>query len=162
MRSTEPDQPADPADFPPELQEALRRMSERGPVVDMASGEVVAENGRLVHELVACFECARAIALGWWGAIARHPAEPDEPVCVLCKESAAVLTASGWFASAAALVQQRTADGQRRTWREDALKGLGITAPDEPPYPDSIGTLKDAPPDLASRADDHLDEGFGK
>ncbi|MET7310206.1 hypothetical protein ACWD7C_12890 [Streptomyces sp. NPDC005134] len=50
-------------EFPHQLQEALRRMSARGPVVDQGAGEAVAENGRLVTDepgegLVACFECA--------------------------------------------------------------------------------------------------------
>lgn len=128
MRSTEPDQPADPATFPPELQEALRRMSQRGPVVDQATGDVVARDGRLVGEQpVACLECARAIALGWFGAIARHPGDPNKPVCVLCSEGEAVLTPTQWFVRAAMLVQQRTVDGQRRSWRDDAVRGLGIT-----------------------------------
>jgi hypothetical protein len=42
--------PADPSEFPPELQEALRRMSNRGPVVDLNSGQRVAESGRLVTD----------------------------------------------------------------------------------------------------------------
>jgi hypothetical protein len=127
--------PADPAEFPPQLQETLRRMSARGdgPVVDMSTGATVAEDGRLVTDapadLVACMECARAIALGWWGAIARHFGEPGEPVCVLCGEGAAVLTAVQFFARAAVLVQQRTADGQRRSWRDDAVIGLGAARP---------------------------------
>lgn len=50
--STEPDEPFDVATAPPELQEALRRMSARGegPVVDLATGQVVAEGGRLVTD----------------------------------------------------------------------------------------------------------------
>jgi hypothetical protein len=53
MRSTEPDEPVDPATFPPELQEALQRMSARGDgrVIDMVTGKAVAEDGRM---MVAC------------------------------------------------------------------------------------------------------------
>lgn len=136
MRSTEPDQPADPADFPPELQDALRRMSARGegPVVDLATGAVVAQDGRMVsdppgEQPVACVECARAIALGWWGAISRHSGPADAPVCVLCSEGEATLAPTEWFVRAATLVQQRTVDGQRRSWRDDAVRGLGIMPP---------------------------------
>jgi len=124
--------PADPADFPPQLQEALRSMSQRGPVVDMGTGDTVAEDGRLTtdrgqeDELVACTECARAIALGWWGAISRHIGPADKPVCVLCGEGEAVHTAAGWFTTTAQLIEQRTREGQRRTWAEDAHVGLGI------------------------------------
>ncbi|WP_431959356.1 hypothetical protein [Actinacidiphila sp. bgisy160] len=123
--------PADPSEFPEPLREALARMSQRGPVVDMGTGQVVAQGGRMVAnpqdaaELVACNECARAIGLGWWGSTARHPAPDGAPVCVLCLEGEAVHTAAAWFAAAAQLVQARTADGQRRTWRDDAIKGLG-------------------------------------
>jgi hypothetical protein len=39
--------PIGPDEFPPELQDALRRMSNRGPVVDLATGQRVAEEGRL-------------------------------------------------------------------------------------------------------------------
>ncbi|MEU0788027.1 hypothetical protein ABZ341_41675 [Streptomyces sp. NPDC006173] len=51
-RSTEPDEPFDVTTAPPELQEALRRMSARGhgPVVDLATGEPVAKDGKLVGE----------------------------------------------------------------------------------------------------------------
>ncbi|MEW2301956.1 hypothetical protein AB0958_18615 [Streptomyces sp. NPDC006655] len=44
--------PLHPDDMPPQLQEALRRMSARGegPVVDMATGAVVAREGRLVTD----------------------------------------------------------------------------------------------------------------
>lgn len=51
-----------------------------GPVVDLGTGAVVARDGRLVTDqdqadpLLGCMECAGAIALGWMGAIARHPA----------------------------------------------------------------------------------------
>ncbi len=105
-------------------------MSRRGPVVNMGSGETVAEDGRLATDkpgegLVACAECARAIALGWWGSISRHAAPSGRPVCVLCSEGEATLTAVDWFALAAALVAARTADGQRRSWHDDAVKGLG-------------------------------------
>ncbi|MER6616325.1 hypothetical protein [Streptomyces xantholiticus] len=125
--------PLKPDDMPPQLKDALRRMSQRGPVVDMGTGETVAEDGRLVDEpvaddLVACNECARAVALGWWGSIARHPGAPGRPVCVLCGEGEAVHTAVEWFAMAAALVRQRTNDGQRRTWHDDAVKGLGAVS----------------------------------
>ncbi|MET8534518.1 hypothetical protein ABZV67_21965 [Streptomyces sp. NPDC005065] len=35
-----------------------------------------------------------------------------------------------WFALTASLVAARAADGQRRTWRDDAVKSLGaITFP---------------------------------
>lgn len=118
-----------PEEFPPELQEALRRMSQRGRVVDLNSGEVVAEGGQLVTDpskRVACHECARAVALGWWGSISRHIGPADAPVCLLCGEGEAVLTAEEWFAETADLIVERTRDGQRRTWRDDALKGLGL------------------------------------
>ena len=39
--------PISPDEFPPELQDALRRMSKRGPVVDLGTGQRVAEGGRL-------------------------------------------------------------------------------------------------------------------
>lgn len=126
MRSTEPDQPADPADFPPELQEALRRMSQRGPVVDLGTGTRVAQDGNLVHELVACSECARAVALGWWGSTARHYGDEGSPVCQLCSEGEATLTAEAWFALTLQLTIRNTASGARRTWRDDARKGLGL------------------------------------
>jgi hypothetical protein len=128
------DQPTAPPPFdselPPKLQDALRKMSERGPVVEMSTGATVAEGGRLVSdqpggELMACVECARAVALGWFGSIARHIGDAGAPVCVLCSEGDATLTAVEWFALTASLVSQRTADGQRRTWRDDAVKGLG-------------------------------------
>ena len=48
MRSTEPDQPADPSEFPPELQEALRRMSQRGPVRDLTTGD---DGGQIIPPL---------------------------------------------------------------------------------------------------------------
>mgnify|MGYP007011098431 CR=1 FL=1 len=124
-----------PSEFPPELQDALRSMSKRGPVVDMGTGATVAEAGRLVGDeqkgnLVACVECARAIALGWWGAISRHAAYgPDKPVCVLCCEGEATYTAEEWFVLAGQLVTQRARDGQRKTWQEDAIRGLGIQPP---------------------------------
>lgn len=118
-----------PPEFPPQLQAALRSMSQRGRVVDMASGDVVAENGALTGELVACHECARAVALGWWGSISRHTGEPGTPVCVLCSEGEAVLTPAQWFTETASLVQAHIIDGQGRTWRDDATKGLGLTGP---------------------------------
>jgi hypothetical protein len=37
-----------PDEFPPELREALAVMSLRGPVRDLSSGELVAENGRML------------------------------------------------------------------------------------------------------------------
>ena len=123
--------PANPADFPPQLQEALRRMSQRGPIVDMAPGQTVAKDGQPITDaldeaLVACNECARAVALGWWGAISRHIGPADKPVCVLCGEGEAVHTASDWFTTTAKLIEQRNREGQRRTWSEDAHIGLGI------------------------------------
>lgn len=134
MRSTEPDQPADPSTFPPELQDALRRMSQRGPVIDMGTRTVVAQDGRLADEtdpndLLGCMECARAVAQGWWGSIARHPGPADKPVCVLCGEGEATLSPGEWFSRVATLVSTPIA-ASRRTWREDSLRGLGITAPD--------------------------------
>lgn len=45
--------PARPEEFPPELQEALRRMSRRGRVIDLDTGETVADEGRLVVDLVS-------------------------------------------------------------------------------------------------------------
>lgn len=74
---------------------------------------------------VACSECARAVALGWWGAIARHIGPADRPVCLLCGEGEATLTPTQWFALADELTRSRTLDGQRRTWRDDAVRGLG-------------------------------------
>jgi hypothetical protein len=99
-------------------------------VVNLETGETVAEGGQLVTDppgdaLLACIECARAVALGWWGSIARHIAPLGRPVCVLCSEGEATLTADAWFTLTASLVAKRTADGQRRGWREDAVKGLG-------------------------------------
>ncbi|QDN94915.1 hypothetical protein FNV58_00885 (plasmid) [Streptomyces sp. RLB1-9] len=135
MRSTEPDQPLDPDDLGPELQEALRRMSARGdgPVIDLGTGAIVAKDGHLVGDLVACRECARAVALGWWGSTARHCSDPDSPVCQLCSEGEATLTAEAWFALTLQLTIQNTASGTRRTWRDDAIKGLGAIAMPEPP-----------------------------
>lgn len=37
-----------PDEFPPELQDCLRKMSKRGRVVNLQSGDVVAEDGELV------------------------------------------------------------------------------------------------------------------
>jgi hypothetical protein len=122
--------PFNAADAPPQLAAALRQMSKRGPVADLSTGERVAEDGRLVtdpeaEERVACPECARAVALGWFGSIARHIGDAGAPVCVLCSEGDASLTAAEWFALVGQLVVARTADGQRRTWRDDAAKGMG-------------------------------------
>lgn len=75
---------------------------------------------------VACDECARAVAMGWLGSISRHPAPPGAPVCVLCGEGEAVHTAEEWFEHTVALIEERDRDGQRRTWREDAMIGAGI------------------------------------
>jgi hypothetical protein len=133
MRSTEPDQPLHPDDMPPELRAALAKMSERGPVVDMGTGAVVAQDGQLVHELVACQECARAVALGWWGSTARHCSDEGSPVCQLCGEGEATLTPQAWFALTLQLIIRNTASGARRTWRDDAVKGLGATTMPEPP-----------------------------
>jgi hypothetical protein len=139
MRSTEPDEPLDLDDLPPELQDALRRMSARGdgPVIDLGTGALVAKDGALVtdppdgQEPVACSECARAVALGWWGSIARHMGAPGTPVCWLCGEGKAILTPAQWFAEVVALIQ---ANGpQRRTWHEDAIKGMGAFTMPEPP-----------------------------
>ncbi|MFF1284322.1 hypothetical protein ACFVY4_26720 [Streptomyces sp. NPDC058299] len=129
--------PLDPADMPPQLQEALRRMSARGdgPVVDLGTGAVVAQEGRLVtdppeeEQLVACNECARAIALGWWGAIARHPGPADKPVCVLCGEGQAVLTAGQWFDTTAKLKAAHVKAGKHHTWRDDAVARFGAARP---------------------------------
>jgi hypothetical protein len=124
--------PATADDFPPELQDALRQMSKRGRVVDMGTGQTVAEDGRLTTDdeaLVACTECARAVALGWWGSISRHIGPADKPVCLLCCEGEAVHTPASWFAITAQLIAQRSRSGQRRTWNDDALIGLGITPP---------------------------------
>lgn len=63
--------PARPEDFPPELQEALARMSERGPVVDLGTGVLVAEHGQLVTDSVAreerLAECAARIQRNYDG-----------------------------------------------------------------------------------------------
>ncbi|MEU9355051.1 hypothetical protein AB0D65_29655 [Streptomyces griseoloalbus] len=134
---TPPSQPSDadfppltPAEMPTQLKAALKQMSRRGPVVDVATGETVAEGGQLVGEqpdqdLVGCLECARAVAQGWWGSIARHVGMEGAPVCMLCGEGEATLTAADWFAMAAQLAAAATARGSRRTWRDDAVKGLG-------------------------------------
>ncbi|MEE1838096.1 hypothetical protein [Streptomyces sp. SP17KL33] len=53
--------PFDVEDAPPELQEALRRMSQRGPVVDMGTGAVVAEAGRLVTDRAVPDECVARV-----------------------------------------------------------------------------------------------------
>ncbi|WP_155553656.1 hypothetical protein [Streptomyces sp. E1N211] len=116
--------------MPPQLRAALKQMSRRGPVIDVATREIVAEAGELVGEepgegLVGCLECARAVALGWFGGIARHVGMEGAPVCVLCGEGEATLTAVDWFAMTGQLAAARTADGSRRTWRDDAVKGLG-------------------------------------
>lgn len=79
-------------------------------------------------QTVACNECARAVALGWWGGIARHP-EHEGAVCLLCGEGEAVHTAQEWFGVTVMLRAERARDGQHRTWREDAAAGLGITKP---------------------------------
>lgn len=124
---------ADPKDFPPQLQEALRHMSQRGRVVDQATGETVAEDGRLLidEQPVACQECARAVARGWWGGIARHEGPDDQPMCVLCEEGQATLSATEWFRLTQQLIQARS--GQRKTWQEDAIRGLGaISGPPAP------------------------------
>jgi hypothetical protein len=42
--------PISPDEFPPELRGALRTMSLRGPVVDLATGQRVAEDGHLVTD----------------------------------------------------------------------------------------------------------------
>lgn len=132
--SDQPTRPTPPPPFdtelPPQLQDALRRMSERGPVVEMSTGETVAEGGRLITDqpaegLVACVECARAVSMGWWGSIARHVAPEGAPVCLLCNEGEATLSAADWFTTTARLAASRIAAGQRRTWRDDAVKGLG-------------------------------------
>ncbi|MGV9509347.1 hypothetical protein ACWDQZ_27480 [Streptomyces tendae] len=124
--------PLTPAEMPPQLQAALKQMSRRGPVVEVGTGRVVAEAGRLVGDetgetLVACTECARAVAMGWFGAIARHPGSVGAPVCVMCGEGEATLSAVEWFVLLSELAAARTADGSRRTWRDDAVKGLGAT-----------------------------------
>ncbi|NUR01392.1 MAG: hypothetical protein HOY79_34155 [Streptomyces sp.] len=53
--------PANPEEFPPQLQEALRRMSARGqgPVIDPVSGQVVAVDGRLVTDTPSAASRAR-------------------------------------------------------------------------------------------------------
>jgi hypothetical protein len=108
-------------------------MSLRGAVQDMRTGTVVAADGRLTGEhdtraLVGCTECARAIALGWWGGIARHRGDREAPVCVLCSEGEATLDAGAWFVLVASLAARNTVSGRHRTWREDAVRGLGAAA----------------------------------
>jgi hypothetical protein len=130
MTDETPLPPFDPRDAPPQLAEVLRRMSKRGTVVDQSTGQKVAEDGRLVtdepgEELMACVECARAVALGWWGSTARHFGDPAAPACALCGEGEATLTAADWFALVVQLTIQNTASGMRRSWRDDAVKGLG-------------------------------------
>lgn len=131
MRSTEPDQPLHTDDMPLQLRAALAKMSERGDVIDHGTGDVVARDGQLVADLVACQECARAVALGWWGSTARHYGDPGAPVCQLCSEGEATLTAQAWFALTLQLIIRNTASGARRTWRDDAVKGLGAALPPE-------------------------------
>lgn len=116
------------ADMPPQLRAALKQMSRRGPVVNMTTGETVAEAGELVGEepgegLVGCLECARAVALGQWGGVARHEGMDGAPVCLLCGEGEATLTAVDWFLTTAKLADAMTAAGTRATWREDSVRG---------------------------------------
>jgi len=80
-------------------------------------------------QLVACPDCARAVGLGWWGSIARHNGPDGNPVCVLCKQSEATLTAAQWMALAASLAEYNTANGLRRAWHEDGLIGAGAADP---------------------------------
>jgi hypothetical protein len=122
--------PLTPAEMPPQLQAALKQMSRRAPVVDVITGKTVAEDGQLVGQdlgegLVGCLECARAVAQGWWGSIARHVGLEGAPVCVLCGEGEATLTAVDWFVMAGQLAAAATARGSRRTWRDDSVKGMG-------------------------------------
>jgi hypothetical protein len=68
--------PARPEEFPPQLQEALRRMSLRGRVVDLDSGEAVAEGGRLLVDPVSpdvAYADAPSIVneIGWVARTAR-------------------------------------------------------------------------------------------
>lgn len=49
-RSTEPDPPFDVSQAPAELQDALRRMSARGRVMELGTGAVVAEGGHLISD----------------------------------------------------------------------------------------------------------------
>ncbi|MET9776201.1 hypothetical protein ABZ023_18405 [Streptomyces sp. NPDC006367] len=126
--------PLTPDEMPPQLQTALKQMSRRGPVVDVMTGQTVADAGRLVGEqphevLVGCSGCARAVAQGWWGSIARHAGSSGAPVCVMCGEGEATLSAVEWFQLVAELAAARTAAGSRRSWREDAVKGLGVVTP---------------------------------
>jgi hypothetical protein len=68
--------PLDPADMPPQLQEALRRMSARGdgPVVDLGTGAVVAEDGRLVTDSPPMRLSAAANELAEFNHDTRRPA----------------------------------------------------------------------------------------
>ncbi|WUD70385.1 hypothetical protein OG937_45345 [Streptomyces sp. NBC_00510] len=43
---------------------------------------------------------------------------------MLCREGEAVHTAQEWFARTAVLIEDRTRNGRRRMWREDAVAGL--------------------------------------
>lgn len=64
--------------------------------------------------------------------ITNHPPpqrQPPQPVRVICGEGQATLTAGQWFARLAVLVAQRTAEGRRRSWRDDAVIGLGAMRP---------------------------------
>lgn len=119
----------DSSKLPPRLQNALRTMSRHAPVVDPTTGRVVARDGRLLddpaHPLAGCAECARAVAQGWWGAIARHPGPADAPTCALCGEGEATLTPSQWFDQVATLIGCSIA-AFRRSWRDDAVAGLGL------------------------------------
>jgi hypothetical protein len=77
--------------------------------------------------LVACAECARAIAIGWWGGISRHRrADDTAPLCRLCQQGEATLTAEKFMNFTGDLVFEYRARGIGGTWHDDALRGLGL------------------------------------
>jgi hypothetical protein len=56
---------------------------------------------------VVCSECVRALALEWWGGIARHAhGDPGTATCVLCELGAAAYCAPHFLA---AVTSQRRA-----------------------------------------------------
>jgi hypothetical protein len=54
------------------------------------------------RDAIVCAECVRALALKWWGGIARHS---EELTCLLCGQGTAVLC--GDHAVAAVLVHRQ-------------------------------------------------------
>jgi hypothetical protein len=59
----------------------------------MATCVTCRQQGRS-HEALACDECKRAIALQWWGAVARHE---QDATCVLCEQGEAAYCPEHFF-----------------------------------------------------------------